>query len=98
MLKKEKYWCWIADQYLSWRIAEYLWLWFTLLLSLLTYIPIVIYLWSDVRATPPTRRKLLVFLASVWSFTLSVMILIMGCADIQRFTVSSSFQRALLVG
>jgi len=39
-----QHWCWISQKYLAWRIvAEYVWLWTALLFSLITYIPL--YLW-----------------------------------------------------
>jgi len=38
------YWCWINKNYIEWRVlSEYLWMWITLLFSILVYIPL--YLW-----------------------------------------------------
>ena len=57
-----QYWCWISKEYLVWRIvAEYMWLWLALLLSLLVYVPL---LW--VRNISRDRlRQAFVFLAYV---------------------------------
>jgi len=39
-----QHWCWIGKHYIKWRLlAEYVWLWVSLGFSLVTYIPL--YLW-----------------------------------------------------
>lgn len=39
------YWCWIGEPFFMWRLfGEYLWLWITLFISIITYIPL--YFWS----------------------------------------------------
>ena len=39
-----QYWCWIGKNYVQWRLwGEYVWIWTALLFSLITYIPL--YLW-----------------------------------------------------
>jgi len=56
-----KYYCWIGEDYLQWRIwGEYFWFWITLAASFVTYIPL--YLWS--------RGNLLFDEHTWWKFTL----------------------------
>jgi hypothetical protein len=57
---QEKYWCWIGQRYMVWRIvAEYMWFWLALLLSLVVYIPL---LWlQDISRA--RWRQALIFLA-----------------------------------
>lgn len=55
------YWCWIGEPYLKWRIlGEYVWFWMTLLVSIITYIPL--YFWS--------RGNINFDNASWWRFTI----------------------------
>jgi hypothetical protein len=56
-----KFWCWIGSRYLGFRIVgEYLWLWVTLFVSLLAYIPL--FFWS--------RGNITVSDKSWWKFSI----------------------------
>jgi len=55
------YWCWIGDPFFVWRLlGEYLWFWVTLLVSIITYIPL--YFWSRGNVTSDD--------VSWWKFTI----------------------------
>jgi len=55
------YWCWVSNR-LAWRMAvEYLWMWLTLFLSILIYIPL--YLWM--------RGNIIIDQAAWWKFNIS---------------------------
>ncbi|KIM89215.1 hypothetical protein PILCRDRAFT_61176, partial [Piloderma croceum F 1598] len=55
------YWCWIGERYTAERIfGQYLWLWLTLLVSILSYIPL--FFWARGYITVDSQRW--------WKFTL----------------------------
>jgi hypothetical protein len=64
------YWCWIGQRYMVWRIvAEYMWFWLALLLSLVVYIPL---LWlQDISRA--RWRQALIFLAYPLAYCISVL-------------------------
>ena len=53
-----KYWCFVNADYLGWRVlGEYLWMWLTLFLSFLIYIPLYMWMHGNIIFEDSNRWK-----------------------------------------
>jgi hypothetical protein len=67
-----QYWCWIGDRYTAERIfGQYLWLWLTLLVSIMSYIPL--FFWARGYITVDPQRW--------WKFTFHIKVILDAPAD-----------------